>query len=59
MRESPLAIEDWQSLLEDPEGRAALLFPIVTFGSEEGWRLLAQMTILELPRFGGRCWACG
>jgi hypothetical protein len=34
-----LAIEDWQPLLEDPEGHA-LLFPIVTLGSEGGWKLL-------------------
>lgn len=34
-----LASETWQPLFSDPENRA-LLRPIVTLGTEEGWRLL-------------------
>ncbi|MFZ1888486.1 MAG: UPF0149 family protein [Candidatus Binataceae bacterium] len=34
-----LALKHWQPLLDDPDGRA-LLLPIVTLGSEEGWKLL-------------------
>ncbi|MGC1341441.1 MAG: hypothetical protein WA854_03900 [Candidatus Binataceae bacterium] len=34
-----LALKHWQPLLDDPDGRA-LLLPIVTLGSDEGWKLL-------------------
>jgi hypothetical protein len=44
----PLATEDWQSLLEDPEGRAPL-FPIVTLGSRKAGNCLRQVPILTRP----------